>query len=183
MTDYKLTEQHKCQCGCGGETNFYRGKYNAFITGHNGSHHDSYKRIYGIWRGMKQRCLDANAANYKNYGGKGITICKEWLEYQTFKEWAINNGYSDTLQIDRKDNTKGYSPENCKFSTPKQQLRNTSFNRIITAFGENKLLCEWAEDIRCIVKPITFINRIRMGWLSERALTQPAGRNIRWNTN
>lgn len=81
-------------------------------------------RLYRIWCGMRQRCYDQNSPNYKNYGGRGITVCDEWQEFEPFAAWALMHGYSIDLQIDRIDNDKGYSPENCRFVTPLENNHN-----------------------------------------------------------
>ena len=83
------------------------------------------ERLYNIWVGMKQRCLNPNKHNFPNYGGRGITVCDEWLhDYPAFRDWALNNGYSDVLTIDRINNDAGYSPDNCRWATHKQQNNN-----------------------------------------------------------
>jgi hypothetical protein len=90
-------------------------------------HGDSKKRIYREWHNMVTRTTVKHSNNYYRYGGRGITICNEWLNYLTFKEWAINNGYSDDLTIDRTDNTKGYYPENCRWITAKENSLNKTY--------------------------------------------------------
>lgn len=77
----------------------------------------SYSRIYRTWGNMLYRCNNANCPNYKNYGGKGIIVCNEWYEFSNFYLWAINNGYSDELTIDRIDSSKNYEPNNCQWIT------------------------------------------------------------------
>ena len=75
---------------------------------------------------MKARCYDRNRDRFKDYGGRGITVCDEWRNsYESFAKWAKENGYSDDLTIDRINNDKGYSPDNCRFTTAKMQARNT----------------------------------------------------------
>jgi len=91
------------------------------------------KRICRILYAMTQRCCNPHNAEYKHYGGRGITICKEWrYNPEAFYEWAIKNGYDNNLTIERIDNNKGYSPQNCKFATREEQNKNTSrVHRII----------------------------------------------------
>ena len=82
-------------------------------------------RIKHIWESMKARCYNTNHKHYKDYGGRGITICDEWLNsFESFYEWSINNGYNDRLTIDRIDNEKSYSPENCCFVLAIDQQQN-----------------------------------------------------------
>ena len=82
-------------------------------------------RIYRILSGMKTRCYDQNSDAYKNYGGRGITICDEWIQdFWSFYNWALENGYKDGLTIDRIDNDKGYAPWNCRWATKAEQNRN-----------------------------------------------------------
>jgi len=85
------------------------------------------KRIESIWRGMKQRCFNPNNKAYHRYGGRGITICKEWLaDYAVFEAWSLSNKYSDDLSIDRINNDGIYEPQNCRWATHQQQADNTS---------------------------------------------------------
>ena len=80
---------------------------------------------------MKARCLNPTDHNYPFYGGRGITVCKDWKEdYLTFKKWATTNGYADNLTIDRRDNNRGYEPENCRWATRAEQTRNTRRTRL-----------------------------------------------------
>ena len=81
-------------------------------------------RLYNVWALIKQRCLNPKSFNYKYYGGRGITICNEWLEFIPFRDWSLENGYADNLEIDRKENNLGYSPENCHFVTGKENSNN-----------------------------------------------------------
>lgn len=109
-------------------------------------HGDTDSRLYRIFRGMKDRCYNPKNKDYVWYGGKGIKICEEWKNnYAVFKNWAINNGYKETLTIERKDFDKDYCPENCEWITIDQQQRNKSSNRLITYNGETMILAEWAE--------------------------------------
>lgn len=93
--------------------------------------------LYTTWRGIKDRCYNKSVKAYKNYGGRGITMCTEWKkDFMSFYNWAIENGYKKGLSIDRINNDKGYCPENCRWVTRKEQNRNYRRNRILTYKGE-----------------------------------------------
>ena len=106
----------------------------------NFKHGDSYARLYRIWRHTKNRCYNKNIKQYKDYGGRGITVCDEWTEsYIIFRDWALSNDYKDNLQINRINNDGNYEPSNCNFVTRTVNMRNT--RRI-------KLSLEKADEIR-----------------------------------
>ena len=96
---------------------------------HNGR--KEYKRLYNIWKNMRKRCNNPNNIRYKDYGGRGIKICNEWDNFEEFKDWSLANGYSDNLEIDRIDNNKGYSPDNCRWVTTKTNNRNRRNTAVI----------------------------------------------------
>lgn len=99
--------------------------------------HNKTQRLYRIWSSMKQRCNNPNHKHYKHYGGRGIGICKEWeSDFDVFAEWAMENGYSDTMSIDRIDNDKGYCPDNCRFIYYKDQPKNRKTNHRVVVNGE-----------------------------------------------
>lgn len=105
-------------------------------------------RLYHIWNNMRQRCNNPKHNYFKNYGGRGITICDEWSGekgFENFYKWSMENGYSDELTIDRIDNDNGYSPQNCRWATRKEQANNTRKNKIIEFNGEEKTLSQWAD--------------------------------------
>lgn len=82
-------------------------------------------RLYRIWKGMKQRCYNNKTHNYQNYGGRGIDICDEWKDnFPAFRDWSLKNGYADDLSIDRIDNDRGYSPDNCRWADRVTQRAN-----------------------------------------------------------
>ena len=88
-------------------------------------HGASQGHLYKVWVGMRKRCRNPNSSDYPRYGGRGIKVCRAWEHFETFCAWAISNGYTDDLTIERKDNEKGYSPSNCRWATMSQQGRNT----------------------------------------------------------
>ena len=137
------------------------------------NHGQSKTRLYQIWCSMKNRCYNPFVEKFPNYGGRGIKVCPEWKDnFLAFWGWAYNSGYKEHLQIDRIDCNKDYSPENCRWVTPKQQQRNRTNSVYLTAFGETKLRKEWSEDERCMVSEYTLIRRLKRKWSVERALTQ-----------
>lgn len=88
------------------------------------THGYSKTRLYIIWNGMKGRCDDPLNASYRFYGAIGVTYCEEWKNFLIFREWALHNQYSDFLSLDRKDSSKGYFPENCRWVTDDVQYTN-----------------------------------------------------------
>lgn len=138
-------------------------------------HGDSRTRLHGCWKNMVDRCSNPANKRFKYYGGRGITVCEGWRnDYLAFRQWALANGFDETLQIDRIDNDGGYEPANCRFVTQSQNARNKSNNRRVTAFGETKCLVEWSEDSRCQVALNVLELRLnQMGWDFEQALLTP----------
>jgi hypothetical protein len=104
------------------------------------------KRIYCIWLGMIYRCSKRYHAP-QNYFYKGITVCEEWHDFDVFCNWAINNGYNDSLTIDRIDNDGNYCPNNCRWVTMKVQQNNRSNNVFIEYLGERKTMKQWCETL------------------------------------
>jgi hypothetical protein len=96
---------------------------------------------------MIQRCTNPNSTYFPRYGGRGITICHEWRTRNNFKEWALSHGYRNDLTIDRIDNDKGYSPDNCRWVTPSQNCCNRSTTHFVTAFGKRQSLMEWSREL------------------------------------
>ena len=127
------------------------------------------KRLYNIWRNMKSRCLNEKFNTFERYGGRGINVCDEWLRYDKFYEWALRNGYSDNLTIDRIDNNANYCPENCRWVDMKTQCNNTSKNHTICFNNEIHTLSEWAEKLN--INKNTLRRRIHLGWNEIKALT------------
>lgn len=130
--------------------------------------------LHARWVSIHSRCKNPAAKGYDRYGGRGITVCSEWNDFNAFFFWSIENGYHRDLQLDREDNDGPYSPDNCRWVTRTKNARNKSTNRVLTAFGETKTWVEWAEDPRCVVDYHSLGYRLRGGWPGEEALTQEA---------
>lgn len=178
-----------CKCDCGGEkvvASFglrsgrtqscgciKREQNETMFTTHGESGHRKTK-LYRIWSGMKSRCLNSNWDCYQKYGAKGTDICTEWVDsYESFRDWAMKNGYRDGLTIDRKDNSKGYSPDNCRWATTKEQNNNRTNNHRLTFNGKTQTMAEWSEELGMSYKAIE--HRINRGWPVSAALTVPVG--------
>lgn len=129
-------------------------------------------RLYRIWKAMKARCnAPEGSRNWNWYTARGITYCEEWQEYEPFRDWALANGYNDTLTIDRIDVNGNYSPDNCRWATLKEQANNKRNNRLIPYNDEIHTLSEWA-DITGI--SFTLLNcRYYRGYRGEKLFREP----------
>lgn len=128
-------------------------------------------KLYQCWSDMKQRCYNPNIISYKDYGARGIVVSEEWQKsFSVFREWAFQNGYQEGLSINRTNNDGPYSPENCSWSTSRQQAVNRRTTKFITAFGETKAMADWLEDQRCCVKKSTLRSRLNRGVDPETAM-------------
>jgi len=127
-------------------------------------------RGHASWSGLLDRCYNASSKDYERYGKRGITVCDRWRA--SFLNFHEDMGEKPVgLSVERRDNSLGYSPENCYWGTSKQQCRNRRSNTLITIDGETKCLVEWRE-IKGISKSC-YQWRVRNGWTPERALTTP----------
>jgi len=119
------------------------------------------RRLYTIYHDMKNRCYNNNFVGYKYYGEKDISICDEWLNDSiVFFEWALTNGYSEKLTIDRINVNGNYEPTNCRWATTKVQMNNTNRNRVLTHNGESMTMAEWADKLK--MKYYTFERDINL---------------------
>ena len=150
-------------------------KYNSTIRRVHGEAPGNGKpptRLYSIWSGMRGRCNNPNEKAFKWYGGRGISVCDEWNDYLSFKQWALNNGYNDTLSIDRIDVNGNYCPQNCKWSTNEEQSNNRRNNHKLTFCGKTKTISDWSKITGISSSAIS--QRINIyGWNVEEALTIP----------
>lgn len=114
-------------------------------------------RLYRTMHDMKQRCLNPNNKHYKHYGGRGIKIYDLWLEdFDAFYDWAINNGYNDNLTIERIDVNGNYEPNNCKWITINDQLKNTRRSRLVTVNNETHCLMEWSKILNISYRVLAY---------------------------
>lgn len=127
-------------CGC-----YQKEQAKRFGNVYKPTHGHSRERLYRVWKSMLHRCNSIHSSSYDNYGARGIKVCDEWKDYETFKEWAINHGYAEKLSIDRINVNGNYCPENCKFSSMKEQANNKRSNHFIEIDGVTKTIAQWAE--------------------------------------
>ena len=145
----------ECKCDCGNITIVRGGNLR---TGHTIScgckkglikHSKANTRLYCIYKNMKQRCNNPNNVWYKNYGARGIKICDEWLnDFNTFYNWAISNGYEDSLSLDRIDVNGDYEPFNCRWATKLIQQNNMRRNKLITYKNKTHTVAEWEHILK-----------------------------------
>lgn len=136
-------------------------------------HGKSRSKIYWAWGSMKSRCSNPNDPNYKNYGGRGITISDEWgNSFQSFCDWSINNGYTEELTLDRIDVNGNYEPSNCRWVDMKTQCNNRRSNRLITYNGETLTMSQWADKLG--INKMTLKSRLNISnWSIEKAFNTP----------
>lgn len=127
-------------CGC-----FFHDVASERISAALKQHGGKGTRLYSVWKAMRQRCMNPKNSEFPNYGGRGITVCSEWDDFANFREWANTHGYSDSLFIDRIEGSRGYSPDNCRWATMKEQVRNRRNTFRAELNGEVRPVAEWAE--------------------------------------
>lgn len=179
-------KHYECQCDCGNE----------FITRHDTLAYAKDNRSCGCvrrkirptgprhhglfgtpenraWKSMIQRCHDPNSSKYSDYGGRGIRVCDKWRS--DFTAFLEDVGHKPNLnyQIERIDNDGNYEPGNCRWATPVEQARNKRDTRFITANGQTKPMCSWADETGISIK--TIHKRLKDGWSEQDSVTVPVG--------
>lgn len=139
----------------------------------NTTHNMAGSKLYSTWNGIKGRCLYPSSLHYRNYGGRGVKICDEWMIFDNFEKWANSNGYKSGLVLDRINVDGNYEPSNCRWVTIKENSNNKRNNVRYDAFGESKTIPQWIEDSRCLCKNATtlYYRFRKLGWGIEEALT------------
>lgn len=168
VDSHKLRKGTRKSCGC------LRVDH-AIALGHQKkTHGQKNTRLYQSWKSMKQRCTYEHDIGFANYGGRGIRICEEWLHsFETFRDWALSNGYGEDLTLDRIDLNGDYSPTNCRWASPKEQARNRRSNVLY----KGKCLAQWAEENGIRTDTLNF--RLRAGWPIEKALSTPVAKHTK----
>lgn len=139
------------------------------------------EKLHSVWASMKSRCNCESDKSYRNYGGRGITVCKEWEhDYHAFKAWALENGYKPGMWIDRVDNNKGYSPKNCAFKTPKEQQRNKRTN-VKIVICKNKSCAECPICKKDMIKEMCMVRRtVMLGDASVESIEEMISKVEQW---
>lgn len=177
----------KCQCSCKSDPIYVRfdalrvrdGKsrkptrscgcfHKEQVTTHGAWNHP----IFHLWSGMMSRCYDPKDKRYEDYGGRNITVCEEWKHNPNNFIQDMFPTYQKGLQIDRTDNSKEYSPKNCRWATRSEQGRNKRNNVLLTLNGETHCLAEWAEITGVCFGTLWDRSKVR-GWSDEKVLTTP----------
>lgn len=174
---------YRCRCDCGTEKLIVRGSLtNRLVTScgcqqnkckHGGSRRGRRAPEYRTWESMLARCYKKDHHNYERYGARGISVCNEWQGDDGFANFLSDMGPQPTPEhsIDRINNDAGYSPDNCRWATPKEQARNRRSSVVLTHAGRTRCVSEWAEVLGVNVQSL--FSRIGKGWSAERVLATP----------
>ena len=193
VVEYIGDRKYKCKCNCGKTKNINTYSLRSGVTSSCGcyqkerasfanyKHGMKDKNFYNSWSAMKQRCLYKKAICYKNYGGRGIKICKKWLDFMNFKE-DMYKSYLDHFKrygrrnttLDRIDNNGNYCKESCRWATALQQNNNSRNCTVIRYKGEQHTISEWALILNMCYTTLQV--RLYKGWTAKRAIEKPIGR-------
>lgn len=181
--DKRGEKLYRCECDCGTikevkSSNLRNGTSSScgclareLTSERSKTHGMSNSRLFNIWSGMRTRCNNPNDYHYKWYGERGVRVCDEWNDFETFQNWANDNGYDEDLSIDRINTNGDYEPSNCRWVTQYEQMNNTRKNVKLTYNGDTKCLAEWAREIG--IKDSTIRSRLARGSTVEEALGEP----------
>ena len=142
VSEGHLKSGHTTSCGC-----FARDERSRRATRHGLLMGGKKPRTFIIWNGMKARCFNPRSTSYPRYGARGISVCNEWLDYETFNRWAMSHGYADGLELDRIDNDGPYCPSNCRWVTRSRNQRNTSRTHMMTISGKTQCVSDWISEL------------------------------------
>lgn len=166
-----------CKCDCGEYTiskgvDLNRNRIKSCGCSHGEKHRLSDIQLYKVWANMKSRCYSKNNDVNKYYGERGITVCDDWRNsFVKFYNWAINNGYNESLTLDRIDVNGNYEPKNCRWVSWNTQFNNRRSNHNIEFNGQTHNIIEWAKILGIKYKKLA--HRIERKWDIEKALTTP----------
>lgn len=177
-----------CKCNCGNEfvttaPNLTRGDTRScgclkmeVLVKRVAKHKKTNTRLYRIWKIMKTRCYNKHFHKYNDYGARGIIVCDEWKnDFVAFEKWANNNGYNDTLTIDRIDFNGNYEPSNCRWATAEEQANNRRSLHYIEYDGKKRTISDWAKELN--LSPATIVMRLKRGWPIEKTLSSKKYKN------
>lgn len=175
--DRDTNARWNCRCDCGNTAIAYgqdlaRGKFRSCgcLNAERIQKHGMARTpVYAVWKQIFQRCENPKCQAYKNYGARGIGVCDEWRDFERF--FADMGQPPHKRSIERRDNSKGYSKENCYWATSREQLNNKRTNHVLEFNGVKMSTSEWARRIGIPVS--TLQNRLGYGWSVEDALTRP----------
>jgi len=167
-----LRRNNTKSCGClQKEKAAISGRNSATTHGLSKNVNGTKTRLFRIWMGMKTRCYNQKVKEYPRYGGKGVIICKEWLDYKNFHDWSFLNGYQDHLTIERIEVSGNYEPNNCRWATMKEQANNRTTSHYLTYNNKTNTMAAFSEEYNIGLQ--TLFRRLKSGWSVEKALTHP----------
>jgi hypothetical protein len=173
-----LRDGHTKSCGCIRRDQVRQMGYAKKTHGH--SINGKMSKEYNVWHSMKQRCDCQNHKSFKDYGGRGITVCSRWKN--SFEAFFADMGTRPAgHSLERKDNYDNYGPKNCVWATQKQQSRNRRSNKLLAYRDETLCLAEWSDRLGGGCNLVGL--RLRAGWSVERALTEPVHRECDSSAN
>lgn len=164
VNSQNLKSNHTRSCGC---------LRSQVTTQRNRTHNMSKTRLYRIWSLMKDRCKNPNTPCYSRYGKRGIAVCGEWTSFENFARWALANGYSDKLSIDRIDFNGNYEPANCRWIPLAEQNQNIRKNRFASYQGETLTFSQWSKELN--MSPAKFRYLIEKGKTVQEIISEQKG--------